>query len=428
MMSSFVKTYEESEDETDVTNVNAVDSGRQDYSKIIFPLCSVNLISAPSNSGKSFFIQNLLLNCKIFFKPFPQRIVYVSGPRQAATNQHLFSNLANLPPITHLGIEEFIDLDSLLKPNDILILDDLLHITEEVDYCVKILCHHLGIWCFLITQTCLGDKLYALLSRSHNLVINFKNTASVRLVQHLLHTFFFGNDTKVYLKEIIGRAAHDKTTCVLKLNSIASNPKHAECLVFEGVERLFKNTLSFDRHSRPQSTLVNYCRLYPELGDIDLLREDYFKGMNQPVDNRCFYLVPADRFIELQSIEKASLGTQEDHLTCANKKLEWDKIVDLIKQEIENYFPFKQWLKAKSLAREILRNKHLCVSSDARTLMIKKRPSKNVGLLDFLQVTLRRSAPNEDVLKFTRFVPFVDLLLKNKMPHSFIVNKALLNM
>lgn len=490
---------EDEDDSSPEDNEDDDDGSPEDWSKNIFPLCSVTLLSAPSNSGKSFFLQNLLLNRDVFFDPLPRRLVYVSGARQAAAGSARgFSEAVasresafgggDLPalPVVHLGVEDFFDLDNLLGPDDVVILDDLLRVTGEVDYLAKVLAHHVGLRAFLVTQTCLGDKLYSLLSRSHNLVVNFRNTSANRLATHLLHSYFLGADVKAYLKEVFAAAARAKSTCAVKLNSIASHPQHGECLVFEGLERLFRHELpserrkpgrrgvggggrgkkgagSRDRKRRdniilppPQSpeaaqsdseheaerTLSvrgtaaggRHCVLYPELGDVEALREDYEEMSRRnseawSADSGAFLLVPAARFRELHLLEQSAKEKNDaagGDPACADKKRDWEKLVATLNQEIEAYFKYSAWHKAKSLAREILRNKHLCVSSDVRTVLVKKSPSQNVGLLDFLQTALRRSAPGENPQKFKQFRPIVAALLRNKTPQTFIANKALL--
>lgn len=373
----------------------------------IFPLCSVNLITSVSNSGKTFFVQNLILNHKIFFDPPPKRLVYVFGSRQVSTSRPPFVEEANELPIVTLAFEEFIHLESLLRPHDIVIIDDVLCITEEIDYLAKVGAHHFPARVFIITQSCLGDKLYKLLARTHNIVLNFNSNTTNKLVQHLLHSFFISKDTKTYLRNIFSKAEERKTTCVLKLNSISSDPYHSWCLAFDNIQQLFAKQIKLQKTSS-----TTFCIFYPEISFVDDL-----KNMSSGLDDRAFYLVPAHLY------QKPI--TNED-TQCIDAKKQWNLITEQMNTEIELYFPFKVWQKAKNLAREVLRNKHLCISADVRTISVKHKSAKRIGFIDFLQAALKRLGPNENVDKYKQFTPIVHALLKNRMPQSFIVNKAML--
>ena len=65
--------------------------------------------------------------------------------------------------VTSLNLEDLKDLGSILRPRDIVVLDDLLQLTEEVQFLLKYGVHHLKLYLFVVTQTCLSSPLYSLI-------------------------------------------------------------------------------------------------------------------------------------------------------------------------------------------------------------------------------------------------------------------------
>jgi hypothetical protein len=79
-----------------------------------------------------------------------------------------------------------------LQRNDLLVLDDILQPDETIQYIITYGAHHIQLASvFVVTQSCLGSPLYSLIKSVHNLVLLFGNSATTRLAQHLIQSFFF---------------------------------------------------------------------------------------------------------------------------------------------------------------------------------------------------------------------------------------------
>ncbi len=89
--------------------------------------------------------------------------------------------------LVSLGIEELGEFEEVVKRDDIIILDDLLTVSEAVYYLVNYAAHHYNLTIFIVTQSCLACPLYSLVSLVHNIALFFKNSLTLRLAHHLLH-------------------------------------------------------------------------------------------------------------------------------------------------------------------------------------------------------------------------------------------------
>ncbi len=52
-------------------------------------------------------------------------------------------------------------------------------------------------------------------------------------------------------------------------------------------------------------------------------------------------------------------------------------MVEFLEAEIESSFPFKRWIHAKNLLRELLRCPDLCITADYKRCFIKDHKRKN---------------------------------------------------
>ena len=147
----------------------------------VFPQCSVNLITCSSNSGKTRFLHQVICHRNRFFQnpDSIQRVIYVNGNQRDLTIQHPWSNDQEQLEFITLTLEEFDDFASVLQPNDLLVLDDILQLNESVQFVVKYGSHHFQLASvFVVTQSCLGSPLYSLIKSVHNLVLLFGNSAT----------------------------------------------------------------------------------------------------------------------------------------------------------------------------------------------------------------------------------------------------------
>jgi hypothetical protein len=135
-----------------------------------------------------------------------------------------------------------------------------------------------------------------------------------------------------------------------------------------------------------------------------------------------FLLVPASNVI----VEKEEEAEKE--VTCVQR--DWEEMVEYLENEIESSFPFKRWIHAKNLLKELLRCKDLCIIADYKLCFIKKPSAsrqKHFSIIDFLNLATRHLAPGEMLSqKMLNFVPLVRILLAHAIPHTYIQNKILL--
>ena len=410
-----------------------------------FPRQSVNLISCSSNSGKTFFLEQIINHRERFFQSpeLTNRIVFVNCNQRDLSIQHPWSTEKNDNEedndndnqqenstidleVVSLTLEDFADFTTILQPNDILILDDVLQINEDIQFIVKYGCHHYSLAAvFVVTQSCLSSPLYSLIGAAHQLILIFGNTATTRLAQHLVQTFFLCPDTKAYLKAIFGIAEKQQDIVVLKLNAIASNRLHSRILAVTRVQGLFANCS--DQHSSPP-----FCFVYPELNHWEHLSQTMSSSImgdmsldgSGPHLKEAFVLMPASR-VRQQDISEGS-GGGGGKLCDNEKQKKWNEMALYLENEIESTFPLKKWNAAKNLTREILRCNELCISSDFRTVFISNKPRSNYPIIDFLNAAIRKAGPGEIPQKVAMYQPLVQVLLKHNVPLTFIINKLML--
>ena len=384
---------------------------------VIFPQCSVNLISCSSNSGKTRFLTKVIDHREKFFQnPETLRcILYVNCNQRDWTIQHPWTtNNQETLEIVSLALDEFSNLDTLLEPNDLLVLDDLLQLDDSVQFIIKYGAHHYQLASvFVVTQSCLGSPLYSLIRSVHNLVLLFGNSATTRLAQHLVQSFYLCTDTKAYLKSIFGLAEKKQDIVVLKLNGVASYRPHSKILALTGVEHLFNSS---------------YCFAYPELHYLEAMNQNTvgYSAQTSSLEGErlqeAFVLLPASRV----QTEPTKLVDTNEPDCLKDKQKQWNDMALFLETEIENTFPFKKWNAAKNLAREILRCNELCISGDFRTVFIRDRPKFNFTIVDFLSAASRKPGPSESIDKVALYRPLVLVLLKHHVPHAFFVNKLML--
>jgi len=460
-----------------------------------FPRASVNLITCASNSGKTHLLQKIFLHPGAFIEDHAsiRRVIYINcnkrdigfihpwhhhatqqqqqqqqdkqqqqeQERQQEQQPDLAANLHSPSPpsvinfeLLSLGIEELGEFEDVVERGDVVILDDLLILSEAVHHLVNYAAHHYNLTVFIVTQSCLASPLYSLVSSVHNIVLFFKNSSTLRLAHHLLHQYFYCSATKKYLRDIFAQAERDKCILVLKINCVATSPHHKAVLAYSHIESLFAD---------PAATtplLPPHCRVYPELGYREaFMEETALRKIKMPAKlaaslhasgDDTFILVPARNVLVQEEEEKEE---DEEGATCkegrkkgaACQQREWEEMVEFLEAEIESSFPFKRWIHAKNLLRELLRCPDLCITADYKLCFIKDHKRKNptsvvskkvmgatvkhvhFSIIDFLNLATRHSAPGEMTSeKIFNFVPLVRVLLAHAIPHTYIQNKMLL--
>ena len=459
-----------------------------------FPRASVNLITCASNSGKTHLLQKIFLHPGAFIEDHAsiRRVIYINCNKRDigfihpwhhhATQQQqdkqqqqeqeqqqeqqpdLAANLHSPPPsvinfeLLSLGIEELGEFEDVVERGDVVILDDLLILSEAVHHLVNYAAHHYNLTVFIVTQSCLASPLYSLVSSVHNIVLFFKNSSTLRLAHHLLHQYFYCSATKKYLRDIFAQAERDKCILVLKINCVATSPHHKAVLAYSHIESLFAD---------PAATLPllpPHCRVYPELGYREaFMEETALRKIKMPAKlaaslhasgDDTFILVPARNVLvqeeeeeekEEDDDEEGATGKEKRKKGAACLQREWEEMVEFLEAEIESSFPFKRWIHAKNLLRELLRCPDLCITADYKLCFIKDHKRKNptsvvsknamgatvkhvhFSIIDFLNLATRHSAPGEMTSeKIFNFVPLVRVLLAHAIPHTYIQNKMLL--
>ena len=454
-----------------------------------FPRASVNLITCASNSGKTHLLQKIFLHPGAFIEDHAsiRRVIYINCNKRdigfihpwhhhAATQQQqdkqqqqeqerqqeqqpdLAANLHSPSPsvinfeLLSLGIEELGEFEDVVERGDVVILDDLLILSEAVHHLVNYAAHHYNLTVFIVTQSCLASPLYSLVSSVHNIVLFFKNSSTLRLAHHLLHQYFYCSATKKYLRDIFAQAERDKCILVLKINCVATSPHHKAVLAYSHIESLFAD---------PAATSPPHCRVYPELGYREaFMEETALRKIKMPAKlaaslhasgDDTFILVPARNVLVQEEEEEEDKDEDEEEGAKKRKKgaaclqREWEEMVEFLEAEIESSFPFKRWIHAKNLLRELLRCPDLCITADYKLCFIKDHKRKNptsvvskkamgatvkhvhFSIIDFLNLATRHSAPGEMTSeKIFNFVPLVRVLLAHAIPHTYIQNKMLL--
>jgi len=445
-----------------------------------FALGSVNLITSASNSGKTRFLKEIVERRERFFQHHESisRVVYINANgrscfthpwiREAGAGAVAGAGEENEdsedPPylpleVVSLALEDLNDPSARLRPRDIVIFDDLLQISDSVDYVLKFAAHHTGLFVFLVTQSCLSSPLYRLVQSAHNVLLLFGNSGSTRLAQHIIQTFFFCSETKAYLKAILGIAERQQDTVLLKLNSVASYRPHSHVLALSRLQGLFEED-------------PPYCFLYPELGHAEHLSGAEEAAGSKAMNvgelpqirgqflEQAYVLLPASRIRQTDAVRSAAeddagengddelsseagldgdladvvsestgKGKSESRSECLKEKRRlWTRVNAFLKREIEETFPIRRWNSARNLTRELLRSKQLCVTPDGRTVFVRGRPKLRFGIIDFVNVASRKAGPAEiQSDKVLSYVPLVNILLKNNVPETFIVNRVLLS-
>ena len=415
----------------------------------VFPRSSTTLITCASNSGKTWFLRQVMLNREVFIEAGKKirRVVYVNCNQRDTQFSHPWEDAEeedddddddddedndlkkneeeeeeNLIDLVSVGLHDLAgtreDLFDLVQPGDVVILDDLQTLTKSVEHLVNYGAHHYQLVVFLVTQSCLGSPLYSLLKSVHNLVLLFANNSASSLARHVKSTFFLSSDTRSCLEDIFAHAEKTKSTVVLKINSVATSPFHRSVLAFSGVENLFAEQQPAGKQragagasaQRGEVTTFPFCAVYVETKyREDMLQASRTRKVRLPAaagfaSDEAFVLVPLQN-VQVGKNDDDDDDDEEDRdddndvdddgkkkkkKVCLRRQ--WDEMNRQLESEIETGFDFAKWNVAKNLMREVLKCPQVCISSDFRLAYVDRQ---EFSIIDFLQVATRKSGPGE---------------------------------
>ena len=348
-------------------------------------------------------------------------------------------------------------LTNLFSPGDVVILDDLQTLTKSVEHLINYGAHHYQLVVFVVTQTCLGSPLYSLLKPVHNVVLLFANNSASNLARHVKNAFFLSSDTREYLGRIFAHAEKNKSTVVLKINSVATSAIHRSVLAFSGVEGLFcrKETANVEdnkdddddddnnrkekveekeeeesekeeregerkkvggrrrlRRPRPAS-IPRFCTVYPETKyREDMLRGSRRRRVRLPAtdfaSDEAFVLVPLQNVQEMQNAEgdddddDDDEDEDDDHNGTDGQPNRKKKRVcqrrrwDEMNEQLENEIETGFEFVKWNAAKSLMRELLKCPRvCISADYRLAYVDTREFSIIDFLQVATRKAGPNE---------------------------------
>jgi hypothetical protein len=385
-----------------------------------FPKYSVNIVTGPTFVGKTYFITQLVNNKKIFFDSPVGRIVVVlcnSRVRSISFDPDLDV------PVEQVLLSDFV-IDHL-EDNDLVVIDDLQHITPEVKLAISVCAHHQGLASlFVVTHSLLGSSNFELLKLCHRVFVFLGSVANKQLTKYIFDRYYSDPEIKNYLGQVLNFCSKENQVLAIELSPIGHTPQTV--LAFSHLSRLISD---------------NYCLLYPW--------PHYGQTFSRRFQTRAPVRLAPDmsvNFVEGESVENlpdntlvalpsrflvqqiASTSTGAGTEECADRQT-WETTLEDIEDNIESFFPVKRWKLCKNMAKEILSNPKFCVTRDGKHVHLIGRPNTKVNLMSFIGLATRKAGPTENTRKpeWNAFLPHVQQLLAYGTPREMFVNSLLLN-
>ena len=387
-----------------------------------FPRNSVNLVTGPTSSGKTFYVTHLLKHYQIYFQAPVKRIIFVlCNDRIEHLDLRFPTHSDTHPKVLQIPLVEF-DPDQLLLPNDLVVIDDLQALTEVIRLTISVCAHHYNLTSlFIITHSLLGNKRhFELLTLCHRIFLFLKGTANVRLFKYLNSHFFQDPEIQLALKEIVPFCQRNNQVLALELNPLAS---HSDNLGILGLSHL------------PSLSEQGYCLVYtlPETV-MEVLEEESQHNISidsQVAENFSNHIVesqfPKSALVVVSSNSVIVSHIKPEAEPKCSAKQQWEDTMEELEDLIESNFKPSRWRVIKNLAKEICKVKAWCVYTDARHLQVKDRPKTIVSLLDFLGTVTRQATAKEDPHKpeFKSFRPYVQELRRRGVSSTLLRNKLI---
>ena len=384
-----------------------------------FPRNSVNLVTGPTSSGKTYFVSRILENFQVYFQGPVERIVVVLC-NDRIQNLSLNLNSEEETSIIQVPLKNF-DPDQL-QENDLVVIDDLQALTDVIRLTISVCAHHYNLASlFVITHSLLGNKKnFELLSLCHRIFLFLKGTANARLFKYLNSNFYQDPDIQQALKDIVPFCQRNNQVLGLELNPLASNSadtkrigvlgfSHLPSLVSKGYFIIYTTSqlaMDYDEHA-------NHIRVEPELASD-------FVDENTQLPKYSLVVVPAS------SVISSHKPKEEEKIMCSAQQ-QWSETLEEIEELIEANFKPSRWRDCKNLAKEILKNKNWCVYTDGRYFQVKGKPKTRVPLLDFLGEVTKQMFGKDKVDKpeYKHFRPYVRELRARGVSSTLLRNKSI---
>ena len=387
--------------------MNSVERTSEQFFTPFYPH-SVNIVSAPSNAGKSTLLQNIIKNKKNCFVRPINRVVVVFCNEKVTSLPYDELQTEDLI-IESCYLQNFETQD--LTVNDLVIFEDVLKITSEIQETIKVLAHHIDLASvFIVVQCVYNDDFKVLLSISHQLIIFLNGSQGTKLAQQIRQYFFINPETKEKIKDIISSAEKYKEVVLIKLNNIA-RPDEPYFFSISGLENFVQE---FNVSKR---TFV-FPQLHCEHLYKTMFNDNYVEMDIDPasIPKGSYVLVPAAN-VKQKSVKSASEKN--------SKEKDWETLTTLLTNEIETgVLNYSRQKFALNIAKYMLSSKKFSFSKDGRAVMIINEPKTLVSVVDYLDTSSRSAGPNE--LTNPIFLRFTKILLDARMPKLFVKNKNLL--
>ena len=386
-----------------------------------FPRNSVNLLTGPTSSGKTFYVTHLLKHYHIYFQAPVKRIIFVLCNDRIEPVDLKFQQSENQthPTVLQIPLVEF-DPDQLLLPNDLVVIDDLQALTEGIRLTISVCAHHYNLTSlFIITHSLLGNKRhFELLTLCHRIFLFLKGTANVRLFKYLNSHFFQDPEIQLALKDIVPFCQRNNQVLALELNPLAS---HSDNLGILGLSHL------------PSLSELGYCLIYTLPQTVmEIVEEESRHNISidsQVAENFSTHIhgLPKSALVVVSKEAVIASHIKPESEPKCSARQQWENTVEELEELIEANFKPSRWRDIKNLAKEILKNNAWCVYTDARHLQVKNKPKTKVSLLDFLGTVTRQGTTKEDPDKpeFKAFRPYVQELRRRGVSSTLLKNKLI---
>ena len=419
-----------------------------------FPTCSVTVIPAPTFTGKSWLVKQLLLHRHLYFsRPLTRVFIVLCNPKAGLIElekeeQELKRQSSSLKLIP-LSLDDYnIDLP---EPGDVVIFEDVQFLTDTIRDTINVVCHHVGLAAvFVLCQGLLGcKKKFELLNYCHQAVLFMQSTSVARLANYIVQQFYQDKDTKEYLKTCIAYAERKRTVLLLELNSLSSKDRGYH-IAISHLQQLMDPINPFavihphpgrlgmyqNKFGHCETQFQDWVSCEEKVGgstgatgstnnDDDAVQTTSASAL--PLPPSSFMLVPAENVTSKpEQKTKEEGGDSTNGTDSSDPKQLWKIIVDTIEDLIEQNFHSRNWMLCKNVAREILRNKEFCILDEGRMLGLVSLPNAApVSVIGLIRSATKQQSPSEvaNPALLKPFVPYVKALLKNNCPDFYFKNK-----